>query len=47
MSSLSSGLETPDAIDLRKDSGGPKQLYQVIEQKDAHVGGGLMGSSHR
>lgn len=46
MSSLSSGLETPDAIDLRKDSG-PKQLYQVIEQKDSHVGGGLMGSSHK
>jgi splicing factor 3B subunit 2 len=50
MSSLASGLETPDAIDLRKDTGGsgPSQkLYQVIEQKETRVGGALMGSSHQ
>ena len=46
MSSLASGLETPDAIDLRKDSSGPKQLFTVLEQKEARVGSGLMGSSH-
>lgn len=45
MSSLASGLETPDAIDLRKDGGAPK-LFQVLEQKDTKVGGGIMGSSH-
>ena len=49
MSSLASGLETPDAIDLRKDAGGgaggPK-LFQVLEQKETRVGSGLMGSSH-
>ena len=48
MSSLASGLETPDAIDLRKDAGGASgpKLFQVLEQKETRVGGGLMGSSH-
>lgn len=48
MSSLASGLETPDAIDLRKDAGGASgpKLFQVLEQKETRVGGGLMGSTH-
>ena len=46
MSSLASGLETPDAIDLRKDTGPNKALYQVLEQKEVKVGGAMMGSSH-
>ena len=43
------GLETPDAIDLRKDAGkgGQQALFQVLEQKENRVGSqGLMGSSH-
>lgn len=42
MSSLPSGVETPDTIDLRKQ----KALYQVLEPQEASVGGALMGSSH-
>jgi len=45
----STGLETPDTIDLRKRSGSvtERPLYQVLEQQDASVGAGnLMGSSH-
>ena len=47
-SSLPSGLETPDAIDLRKASDkAVKQLYTVLEQKHANVDhGALMGSDH-
>lgn len=45
-SSLPSGLETPDAIDLRKDKAA-KQLYTVLEQKLARVDrSALMGSDH-
>jgi hypothetical protein len=50
--SSSSGLETPDAIDLRKKAGqetpdvsGPKELYKVIEQRDVSGTQGLFGSS--
>ena len=47
-SSLPSGLETPDAIDLRKASDkAVKQLYTVLEQKHATVDHTtLMGSDH-
>lgn len=47
-SSLPSGLETPDAIDLRKASDkAVKQLYTVLEQKHAHVDHtALVGSDH-
>ena len=44
VASLASGLETPDAFELRKGTGletpevelrkEPKQLYQVLEQQD-------------
>ncbi|KAL4438493.1 hypothetical protein ABPG77_000141 [Micractinium sp. CCAP 211/92] len=49
-SSLPSGIETPSEVDLRKSSeaaGAPRQLYTVLEQKQASVGAGaLMGSDH-
>lgn len=47
-SSLPSGIETPDTINLRKQADdGPRQLYQVLEQKNASVGAhALMGSDH-
>jgi len=64
-SSVISGMETPESLDLRKRntpagsttpgdssqgtmvSSEPKQLYQVLEQKDASALGGLMGSTHK
>jgi len=49
-SSLPSGIETPDTmLNLRKasDSEQPKQLYQVLEQKQASVGAGtILGTDH-
>jgi hypothetical protein len=39
------GLETPDTIDLRKKTA-DRPLYQVLEEKEASVGGAMMGSSH-
>ena len=45
VSSLVSGLETPSEVDVRK--AGPRQLYSVLEQREAHVGAtSLMGASH-
>ncbi|PVZ97809.1 hypothetical protein BB558_006236 [Smittium angustum] len=51
--SVPSGLETPDVIQLRKETvitesyTGPKQLYTVLPEKQAHVGASaLMGSQH-
>ena len=62
VSSMPSGLATPDSIHLRKmtadglgtpsgtdtpDSiADPKQLYQILEQRDAKVGSAAFGSSH-
>ncbi|KAG0296718.1 Splicing factor 3B subunit 2, partial [Dissophora globulifera] len=54
MQSVASGLETPDFIELRKDSrratddaddGAPKSLYTVIPQKQTSITG-FMGSQH-
>ena len=53
-SQLPGGMETPDAINLRKDGAttetplpiGDRKLYQVLQQKAASVGGGIMGSDH-
>lgn len=49
-SSLPSGIETPDTmLNLRKssESEAPKQLYQVLEQKQASVGANtIMGTDH-
>lgn len=48
-STLPGGLETPAEIDLRKTKElGPKQLYAVLEQKEAPVVGAgvIMGSEH-
>ncbi|EIE19194.1 DUF382-domain-containing protein [Coccomyxa subellipsoidea C-169] len=45
-SSLPSGIETPEVIDLRKGKAGEKPLYQVLEQQAAPVGNALMGSDH-
>ncbi|CAK0783418.1 hypothetical protein CVIRNUC_006617 [Coccomyxa viridis] len=45
-SSLPSGIETPEVIDLRKGKAGERPLYQVLEQQQAQVGGNLMGSDH-
>jgi len=58
ISSVPSGLETPDTIDLRKtrkdtgatdddEEGGAKQLYTVLEQTSAKVGSAAYGSSHK
>lgn len=46
MSSVTSGLETPDTIDLRKREGvetpsdRPRELYQVLQEKKGHQGAG-------
>ncbi|KAJ3012417.1 UNVERIFIED_CONTAM: Splicing factor 3B subunit 2 [Siphonaria sp. JEL0065] len=48
LASVPSGLETPDYIELRKDTrrdDGPKELYKIIPQKDTSVRG-FMGSQH-
>ncbi|SAL95959.1 hypothetical protein [Absidia glauca] len=51
VSTVASGLETPDVIELRKEGGrrheepSNKQLYQVLPQVDKNVSG-LMGSQH-
>ncbi|KAG2196547.1 hypothetical protein INT47_010386 [Mucor saturninus] len=50
MSSIASGLETPDHIELRKDrvrdeDEGPKQLYQVLPEVQKNISG-FMGSQH-
>lgn len=58
LTSINTGMETPDAIDLRKrkqaiesamdDSGEQQTLYKVLGQKDgtAASAGGLMGSQN-
>jgi splicing factor 3B subunit 2 len=54
ISSVSSGLETPDTIELRKSNKqfgtetpeAPQELFKVLEQKKSSVGGQIMGSSH-
>eukprot|EP00937_MAST-01D_sp_MAST-1D-sp2_P001939 g1939.t1 len=51
---VTDGLQTPGGFELRKDGGAaaaaaaeaPKQLYQIMEEQSAKVGGALMGSSH-
>lgn len=52
VSTVAGGLETPDFLELRKNSGrsqsevadsGPRSLYQVVPEKQASVRG-LMGS---
>ncbi|ORZ10807.1 hypothetical protein BCR42DRAFT_333185 [Absidia repens] len=51
VSTVASGLETPDVIELRKevrrhgDEEGTKQLYQVLPEVDKKISG-LMGSQH-
>jgi len=54
ISSVASGLETPDTINLRKgrpnssDDAGSQSLYQVISETKSKVGSGaLFGSSHK
>lgn len=49
VSSMAPGLETPDAIDLRKGKAGEpaRPLFQVLPQTDASVGGAVYGSAHR
>lgn len=57
VSSLSSGMETPETLQLRKKDGTgtetpegvtaqPKQLYTVLEEKKTAVGSALFGTSH-
>jgi splicing factor 3B subunit 2 len=51
VSSLASGLETPETVQLRKrgtetpDASG-QHLYQVLQQQQTSVGSGMFGSSH-
>ncbi|KAJ3088733.1 hypothetical protein HK100_007952 [Physocladia obscura] len=49
LASVPSGLETPDFIELRKDTrrddGVPKELYKIIPQKETAIRG-FMGSQH-
>ncbi|ORX61406.1 DUF382-domain-containing protein [Hesseltinella vesiculosa] len=53
VSTIASGLETPDVVELRKErrtvpmsaDEPPKQLYQVLQETDKSVSG-LMGSQH-
>lgn len=49
LSSIPTGLETPDVIDLRKQQKKEpeKPLYKVLEQKEAKIAPGtLLGTSH-
>lgn len=56
VTSTSSGMETPEALQLRKDAEdtttegsvdkGPKSLYTVLEEKKTGVGSALFGSQH-
>ncbi|KAJ3127055.1 Splicing factor 3B subunit 2 [Nowakowskiella sp. JEL0407] len=51
MASVPSGLETPEFIELRKDSrkmadDEPKQLYQVLPERATSTSGQFMGSQH-
>jgi len=53
ISSVPSGMETPDMIELRKkkiedamEGGDTPQLYQVIPEKATGIGRSMMGSSH-
>lgn len=50
VSSLTSGMETPESIDLRKSKGTDTpetpQLFHVLAQKEATVGGALFGSTN-
>jgi len=49
VSSLTSGMETPESIDLRKSKGTDTpetpQLFHVLAQKETTVGGSLFGSN--
>jgi len=46
-STLPPDAETPDVLDLRKKSDGPKSLYTVLPSKESSVGADqLVGSSH-
>jgi splicing factor 3B subunit 2 len=46
-STLPAGTETPDVLDLRKKSDGPKTLYTVLPTQEASVGADqIVGSSH-
>ncbi|OMJ26114.1 Splicing factor 3B subunit 2 [Smittium culicis] len=49
LSSIPSGLETPEVIQLRKDLVGrdqKKQLYTIIPEKQTTIGSNLVGSQH-
>ena len=50
VSSLTSGMETPESIDLRKSKGTDTpetpQLFHVLAQKETTVGGALFGSTN-
>jgi splicing factor 3B subunit 2 len=44
---LHAGAETPDVLDLRKKSEGPKSLYTVLPSQEASVGADqIVGSAH-
>ncbi|EFA79054.1 PSP proline-rich domain-containing protein [Heterostelium album PN500] len=53
ISSVPSGLETPDTIDIKKgrqqqqDAGQPRQLYQVLDQTSRTIGSGIMESNYK
>ncbi len=53
VNSMVSGLETPDAIDLRKRAGvetpdtAPRELYHVIQEKSAHAAGSQIFGSEK
>ena len=53
VTSVSSGFETPERVDLRKQKvekpkdTGPKQLYQELKVQETSVGNALFGSQHK
>lgn len=55
ISTITSGIETPESIDLRKKKEAPKvtqppekkQLYTELQERKARVGGGIMGTAHK
>eukprot|EP01103_Thecamoeba_quadrilineata_P012780 TRINITY_DN337_c4_g1_i1.p1 TRINITY_DN337_c4_g1~~TRINITY_DN337_c4_g1_i1.p1 ORF type:complete len:569 (-),score=175.09 TRINITY_DN337_c4_g1_i1:20-1702(-) len=48
ISSVPSGIETPETIEIRKPKDDkPKQLYQVLEQAESRISTSVYGSSHK
>jgi len=50
ISSVPSGIETPETIEIRKaqkSDDRPKQLFQILEQTESRVGNAIYGTNHK